>query len=68
MIGDFIQGWRNRGAVPMKSYAEAPAITASEGQHLSCLACGACARICPQNIDIPKVLKEFDAALSGLRR
>ena len=26
----------------------------------ACLECGACASVCPQNIEIPKVLKDFD--------
>ena len=26
----------------------------------ACIGCGKCARICPQNIDIPKVMKQAD--------
>lgn len=28
-----------------------------------CIGCGACASVCPQHIDIPEVLKEFDELL-----
>ena len=28
-----------------------------------CIGCGACSSVCPQHIDIPKVLKEFDGML-----
>ncbi len=30
-----------------------------------CLGCGACARACPQGIDIPSVLADFEALLGA---
>lgn len=30
-----------------------------------CIACGACAEVCPQSIDIPKMLADFSASLDG---
>lgn len=32
----------------------------------ACISCGACARTCPQNIDVPKELKEFSAVLEQM--
>jgi len=32
----------------------------------ACIACGKCAQICPQNIDIPQAMKDFSEALGKL--
>lgn len=32
----------------------------------ACISCGSCARTCPQNIDVPKILKDFDQILQGM--
>ena len=32
----------------------------------ACIGCGKCSRSCPQNIDIPKALKEFDDAIQKM--
>ena len=32
----------------------------------ACIGCGKCARICPQNIDIPKVMKQADETFRKL--
>ncbi|MFP3090734.1 aldo/keto reductase [Treponema sp. TIM-1] len=31
----------------------------------ACIACGSCAKVCPQNIDIPGVLRKFAGELAG---
>jgi protein SCO1/2 len=42
LIGDFVQGWRNRHGAPVASYANAPAITADAGQRLFASRCAVC--------------------------
>ena len=32
----------------------------------ACISCGKCARVCPQNIDIPQELKNFTEKLSTM--
>ena len=40
--------------------------TVEEGKHpKDCIACGACAQVCPQSIDIPQMLAEFSAMFDG---
>ena len=32
----------------------------------ACIGCGKCSAICPQNIDIPKAMKEFEEAIEKM--
>jgi predicted aldo/keto reductase-like oxidoreductase len=34
----------------------------------SCIACGSCAQVCPQSIDIPAVMKELDEAIRARKK
>jgi predicted aldo/keto reductase-like oxidoreductase len=34
----------------------------------SCIACGSCAQVCPQSIDIPAVMKKFDEAITARKK
>jgi len=42
MIGQYLDGWRNRTNEPLKSYAEAPKVTITDGQYLFATKCAAC--------------------------
>ena len=35
-------------------------------QPSACISCGKCAKVCPQNIDIPQVLKDFVKAMEKI--
>jgi len=42
MIGEFLNGWRNRTAEPVKSYAEAQPLVVGQGEYLFATRCAAC--------------------------
>lgn len=33
----------------------------------ACLSCGACTQVCPQGIDIPDIMKKFDATIKKMQ-
>ena len=37
-----------------------------EKRPVACIGCGKCTKVCPQNIDIPTVMRDFTALLAKL--
>jgi uncharacterized Fe-S center protein len=62
-----IRKWKCRACGLCAKRCNADAIIREEKKycidHSKCIGCGACASVCPQHIDIPEVLKEFDELL-----
>lgn len=44
-------------------YEYSDAVNSGEGKAGDCIGCGACAHVCPQHIDIPEKLREFNESV-----